>query len=138
MSYSRFSNSTWYTFWSSVSPKGFNKKQEQVFEICDFPSYSVTYKQIKDNIDKVILDVNEFYSKEHSGQMFDGIDENRKFIYKPHVWGPRNPSEDELDELKEYMLQFVEDVDYHFKPLVYLKYEYYYPIRNKLYKLFKK
>jgi hypothetical protein len=54
------------------------------------------------------------------------------------VWGPKNPSEDELDELKEYMLQFVEDVDYHFKPLVYLKYKYYYPIRNKLYKLFKK
>ena len=117
---------------------GGNKKQEQVFEICDFPSYYVTYKQIKDDIDKVILDVNEFYSKEHSGQIFDRIDENGKFIYEPHVWEPKNPSEDELNELKEYMLQFVEGVDYQFKPLVYLKYEYYYPILNKLYKLFKK
>lgn len=137
MSYSRWSNSTWYTFWSAGSPEGFNKKQEQIFEICDFPSYSVTYKQIKDDIDKVIHDVNEFYSKEHEGEIFDGIKDG-KVTYEPTVWPPKNPSDEELQELKEYMLQFVKDIDYHFKPLVYLKYEYYYPIRNKLYKLFKK
>jgi len=137
MSYSRFLNSTWYTFWSSESPDGLNEKQEQIFEICDFPSYSVTYKQIKDDVDKVIHDVNEFYSKEHNGQIFDRI-ENGKFVYEPYVWGPKNPSDEELQELKEYMLEFIKDVDYHFKPLVYLKHKYYYPIRNKIFKLFKK
>lgn len=137
MSYSRWSNSTWYTFWSATSPKGFNKKPEQIFEICDLPSYNVTYKQIKDDVDKTISNIKEFYSKEHEGEIFDGIKDGT-FIYKPTIWPPKNPSDEELQELKEYMLQFTKDVDYHFKPLVYLKYEYYYPIRNKLYNLFKK
>jgi hypothetical protein len=137
MSYSRWSNSIWYTFWSSNSPKGINKKKEQIFEICDFPSYHVIYQQIVDDIDKVIYEVNEYYSKEHNGQIFDGI-EDGEFKYVPHVWGPKNPSDEELQELKEYMLQFVADMDEHFKFFNYIKYEFYYPARNKIYWKFKK
>jgi hypothetical protein len=137
MSYSRFSNSVWYTFWTSGSPKGINKKKEQIFEICDFPSYNVTYQQIVDDVDKVIYEVNEFYSKEHNGQIFDGI-EDGKFKYVPHVWGPKNPSDEELQELKEYMLEFAKDVDEHFKLFNYIKYEVYYPIKNKIYWKMKK
>jgi hypothetical protein len=138
MSYSRFSNSVWYTFWNSSSPKGINKKKEQIFEICDFPSYYVTYQQIVDDVDKVIYEVNEYYNKEHNGQIFDGIGEDGKFKYIPHVWGPKNISKEELQELKEYMLQFVNDVDEHFKFFNYIKYEVYYPIRNLIYRKMKK
>jgi hypothetical protein len=139
MSYSRWSNSVWYTFWGSYSPKGINKKKEQIFEICDFPSYHVTYQQIVDNIDKVIYDVGIFYSREHSGSIFSRFElESGDAIYESTLWPAKNPTDEELEELKGYMLEFVEDMDEHFKWNNYIKFEIYYPIRNKIYNLFKK
>jgi hypothetical protein len=137
MSYSRWSYSTWYTFWSCYSPKGINKKKEQVFEICDIPSYHVTYQQIVNDVDMVIAEVKEFYSKPHEGEIYNGIKDG-KFTYVPHIWGPKDPTDEELEELKEYMLEFVKDMDEHFKWSNYIKFEIYYPIRNKIYNLFKK
>jgi hypothetical protein len=54
MSYSRWSNSVWYTFWTAYpgTKTEFKLptkklKDSQMFEICDFPSYYVTYGYIK-------------------------------------------------------------------------------------------
>ena len=133
MSYSRWSNSVWYTFWSSSSPKGLFSKEDQIFEICDSHSYFITYREIVQDVDKVLQQVKEFYGVDRPGQIFDGIDEETGlFKYTDWVYPAKNPTDDELAELREYLLEFVADMDNYFKPLNWLKYEVYYPIRNKI------
>lgn len=133
MSYSRWSNSVWYTFWSSSSPKGLFSKKDQVFEICDSHSYFITYREIVQDVDKVLQQVKEFYSVDRPGKIFDGIDEQTgSFNYIDWVYPAKNPTDEELAELKEYLLEFVADMDEHFKPLNWFKFEVYYSIRNKI------
>lgn len=122
MSYSRWGNSTWYTFWTSSSPGGFFRKKEQIFEICDIPSYLVTYREIVEDVDGVIARVKEFYSKPHEGSIFSGRNEETgKLEFEPCTWEAKNPSDEELEELKGYMLKFVEDVDEYYTPLNWIK-----------------
>ncbi len=122
MSYSRWGNSTWYTFWTSSSPDGFFRKKEQIFEICDIPSYLVTYREIVEDVDGVIARVKEAYSKPHEGSIFSGRNEETgKLEFEPCTWEAKNPSDEELEELKGYMLKFVEDVDEYYTPLNWIK-----------------
>lgn len=142
MSYSRWSNSTWYTFWTSMSEKTEYKfptkkiKNEQYFEICDFPSFHVSYGDIKSKgIDNIIDEVKELYSKPYEGSIMKTVtDENGKFnpVYEPHTYNAKNPTNDELSELKGYLERFVNDVDKDFRFFRFMKYEWYYPIRNKI------
>jgi len=116
MSYSRWSNSVWYTFWSAHSEsKDFQfptkkLKYSQTFMICDFPSYSITYGELMAKDMYIILqDVKEYYKD-------------------------KNPTNGELDELGAYITEFIDDVDNHFKWKNFFMYEWYYPLRNKLIK----
>lgn len=54
MSYSRWSNSYWYTFWA-VSDD--TTKEGQIFDICTIASF--TYKELTENMDKCIERVRE-------------------------------------------------------------------------------
>jgi hypothetical protein len=133
MSYSRWGNSTWYTFWTGSSPDGFFRKKEQAFEICDVPSYTVTYQEIVEDVDGVIARVKEFYSKPHEGSIFSGRNEETgKLEFEPCTWEAKDPSDEELEELKGYMLEFVENIDHRYRPWEYFKYEVYYHYRNRL------
>ena len=116
MSYSRWSTSVWYTFWSAMGDyqtkyKWPTKKLKngQVFEICDIPSYFITYGELKSRprID-VLNEVQEYYT-------------NSK----------KKPTWNQIIELQNYFDSFIEDVDEHFKFHNFMKYEWYYPLRNK-------
>lgn len=129
MSYSRWSNSIWYTFWvySGKTYKFKLPKQkfkdEQILEICDFPSYLMSYGDIKSKgIDTIINDVKEYYSKEHPGRFFDGVIDG-VITFKDGVYDPKNPSDEELNELKGYINEFVKDVDEHFTLWNFIKNE---------------
>jgi hypothetical protein len=138
MSYSRWSNSIWYTFWTAfgATPTEYSLpsrklKESQVFEICDFPSYFITYKDAKDNLDEILKDIKEYYSKDHPGKMFkdmvDGVP-----VYEDVVWPAKNPTDEEMEELRGYILQFIDDVDEQFMPSKWFMYQWYYPFRNKI------
>ena len=112
MAYSRWGNSTWYTYWSALSPKGPHAKNDQIFEICDFSTFQVTYREIVENIDEVIERVKEFYCKPHDGSILSGRNpETGKLEYEPVVWPAKNPSDAALEELKGYLQTFVKEVD---------------------------
>ena len=118
MSYSRWSNSRWYTFWSAMGSSQTEYKwptqklkDNQVFEICDVPSYFITYGRLRDTSrSKVLHEVEELFAKESI-----------------------RPTWDELNELQLYFSRFIKDVDDHFKFWNFMKYEWYYPTRNKIY-----
>lgn len=117
MSYSRWSNSRWYTFWSAMGAyrteyKWPTKKLKdgQVFEICDIPSYFITYGELKSRPRLDILnEVQDYYTN-----------------------GKKKPTWDEMLELQNYFDRFIKDVDTDFKLHNFIKYEWYYPFRNKL------
>jgi len=140
MSYSRWSTSTWYTFYTAFSPECKYKlptqslKNAQLFEICDFPTYHISYEDITERgIDEVIKNVKHFYSQEHQGSIFKEVDhETNTFIYEDTTYPPKNPTEEELEELKTYILRFKDDVDNDFKFLNFMILNWYYPIRNKV------
>lgn len=129
MSYSRWSNSVWYTFWTwngegdEFTFPTQSRKNTQTFEICDLVTYYVTYGELDElGVDIVIDQIREFYSKQYKWSLGD---------YKKDV------TEEELEELKGYLLQFMNDIDDHFRWKNYFKYEWYYPLRNKIKRLWK-
>lgn len=141
MAYSRFSTSVWYTFWfaQEMEFKWPTKKlkNSQVFEICDFPSYHITYDELKSKDWRTIIkDIKRFYKRPHSGKLL-GTDENGKMVYNPTTYPAKNPTAQELNELIDYFKAFIKDVDDHFKFWTFVRYEWYYPIRNKIYRKFK-
>jgi hypothetical protein len=112
MSYSRWSNSRWYTFWTCFSEQKRYKfptkrlKGNQVFEICDDPSLFFTYKTITElGAESVLLEVRLTFP---------------------------DATDAELEELWGYMERFVRDVDERFKFVKFFKYEWWYTFRNKL------
>ncbi len=126
MSYSRWSNSVWYTFWTSMSEDTQFKlptkrlKNNQVFEICDLQNYYVSYRELDElGVDVVVDQVKKFYSDEL--QWFKTEEKYKKTV-----------TEEEFEELKGYLLAFIDDVDDHFKWKNFFKYEWYYPFRNKI------
>ncbi len=113
MSYSRWGQSRWYTFWSATgAPDTTYKfpteklKRSQVFEICDIPSYHITYGDLVNRSRSNVL-----YEVEK--------------LYPDVTW-------EELDELQLYFSRFIRDVDEHFQPWNFFLYEWLYPIRTKL------
>ncbi len=119
MAYSRWTNSIWYSFWV-YSEKKYKfpteeLKNNELFEICDFPSYYVNYGTIKHKgMEQILKEIKEFYSKEHKGQIFDGYS-NNTFNYKETTFNPKNPTDEEIEELRGYLNKFVNDVDEHYK-----------------------
>lgn len=113
MSYSRWFSSYWYTFWSSES--GDVYKDDQIFEICDFDGLRFTYAEIKEDIDSCIDRVRLHYSLEHeiiiNSNYYVGKDGELSLSEKKIKKKPIKLKESQLEELKEYMLEFLEDVE---------------------------
>ena len=128
MAYSRWGSSRWYTYWSEETPIHFKLptkrlKRRQVFVISDFPSYFLSYGDLEDKGMGLVWDeIREFYWRD------------RKYISKLPP-SAKKPSETEMQELLGYVKQWRQDVDNHFKLLVFLKYEWYFPLRNKIIRL---
>lgn len=86
MSYSRFSNSEWYTFWC-VPDEGVTENRDNAkFEICPFTTF--TASELRNDIEGCLNVVREM-------ELYSG----------------GNPSELDMDELRVYMLRFLKDVD---------------------------
>ena len=129
MAYSRFSKqSNWYCFWSSMGGEDSTYKlptrrlkRNQVFEICDMPCYRVTYGEIIDRgIPAIIDDIRLFYDYPHGD------------------WPAKKPTEKEMMMMYDYIKRFIQDVDDHFKTWNFFMFEWYYPIRNKAHRIWKK
>jgi hypothetical protein len=116
MSYSRWGSSNWHTYWAVGDSI---QKQDQCFEICDFPSYRITYKELKEKgIEEVIEGVKAFYEKSHGGKIrgkiIDKLGLSNKATYVNTVFKPKNPTTAELKELGKYIKEWEKDVDEHF------------------------
>lgn len=137
MSYSRWSNSRWYTFWSAMGAEPTEYKwptqklkDNQVFEICDMPSYHITYGDLKRRSRSAVLhEIEEHFTQDFEWTDMEGTTHISKSV--PPTW-------EELMELQEYFSRFIKDVDDHFKLWNFMKYEWYYPFRNKIYWKIKK
>jgi len=142
MAYSRWSNSIWYTFWTSNCSEECDYKlptkklkNNQYFEICDFGRILYfSYKEINENVDSCIEKVVDKYSQEIEGQIWSGFNDDGSSTYKDVIYEPKTFSQEELDELKGYMLEFKKDVDDSFNLKEFFYMNWYVPLRNK-YKL---
>jgi hypothetical protein len=127
MSYSRWSSSTWYTFWSSDSKSNYalptnKRKRAQVFEICDFPSYRITYGELIDKGEYTVLrEIKAFYTKEHAGSIADSLGEEYEVEYSDKIFAPKNPTGQELLELSGYISKWQKEVEAAFTIKSYLK-----------------
>ena len=90
MSYSRWITSVWYTFWMNTYD---NEKNNQIFCICDIHNF--TYKELKENMEKCISTVKE---------TIEGYSGNEE-------WKNELLCESNIEELKHYMKEFIEDVE---------------------------
>lgn len=120
--YSRWIGGSWFTLWSTLSPSTTFKfkteklKNSQVFEICDIPSFKISYKDITDKgLDKVILDVNVHFNRIYTGNKLNEIYDKKLFPINKK-YGPQKFKKEEYDKLKEHMMEFVIDVNLEFQP----------------------
>lgn len=90
MSYSRWSNSYWYTFHSAYSAPF--DRDKQIFEICNVIKF--TWRQLV-NARSACLEIVKDLCKE---------------IYQPD----RQPSEKDIKELEGYMIEFISDISLDF------------------------
>ena len=138
MSYSRWSTSVWYTFWAATTDLSYKwptneLKRSQVFEICDMPSFRLTYGELQDKgMTSILEEINTFYNKDHSGNIFAGFVDGVS-TYEPMNYVAKEPNILEMLELTEYIRRWEADVDEHFKFINFIKYEWYYPLKNKCY-----
>lgn len=121
MSYSRWSNSRWYTFYTALSG---DTKETQAFEIMiDFARTKIfTYGELINDIDLCLLEIEnlcanpikyrcpqeilteDFKSKETN--LFDRI------TYVDEISEPDPATDEELQELRIYMENFIADVEW--------------------------
>jgi hypothetical protein len=143
MPYSKWSNSVWHTFWASLGQSQNFKyptqqlKNSQVFEIYDYPNFVITYNHIKNNkIDDVLNEIKECYSQPHMTSEFhwNEITGEAEFVEQEHP--AKNPTDKEILELKGYIEDFINDVDNYFKWYTFFKYEWWYPIKRKITRIF--
>ena len=99
MSYSRWSNSIWYTYNSSSLENYI--RDEQVFTICMV--YSFTYKELKHSLEEC-LDTACHYEC-HIIPDLDGQLGYR--VYREDL----KPTPEQREELKGYMLRFIKAVE---------------------------
>jgi hypothetical protein len=144
MSYSRWSSSRWYTFWradefSNVTFPTQKRKRAQVFEICDFPSYYLTYGELVDKgAYKVLREIKAFYSKSHTGEVASSYKDGYVTEYSDTIFEPKNPTGHELLELSGYIAKWQKDVDEAFTLKSYLKDLWGLKIKRGIISLFKK
>jgi peptide methionine sulfoxide reductase MsrA len=75
----------------------------------------VSYGSIKiKGIDEILNDIRVFYSQNHPGTIFDKFVDG-KITYKETIFEAKNHSDEEIEELRNYLKEFIEDVDKHFK-----------------------
>jgi hypothetical protein len=117
MAYSRWGkDSVWYTFWTATlsEPIQFRlptkkRKDNQYFEICDMPSYYVSYGELKQKgIKQVVKEIQAVYQKTN-------------FPFS------------EYTKLRWQLVRFMDDIDEHFEWKNFFLYEWWYPIRNRIY-----
>jgi hypothetical protein len=110
MSYSRWSNSFWYTFWSSTGFEPENMKMEnEVFQICDVShGMDFLYKELKSNIEDCLTRVKEKYNTESEIKF---CTDYKKKEYETHTCHPLVLEDHLLDELRSYMEKFIRDVE---------------------------
>ena len=140
MSYSRWSNSRWYTYWSSNGSweteykwPTEQLKNSQVFEICDIPSYYITYGDLVSRSRSAVLhEIEEHFAKDFEWSSLDIVDGKLEPGKTTTAKGIR-PTWEELNELQEYLSRFMKDVDEHFKWNNFFLYEWVYPFKSKIY-----
>lgn len=120
MSYSRWSNSRWYTFHTAFSG---NTKESQAFEIMiDFARTRIfSYAELKSDIDKCLSEIQTLCSEpvEYSSPE-EILDESNstvgilgsKFIYVTKISPPDPATVQEMEELGFYMENFITDVEW--------------------------
>ncbi len=107
MSYSRWMNSRFYTYWTGIN----DVKEEQVFKVQETgPGLSFTYRELVEDLNNCLLQVRNYYNTEHSGKILEGWD-NGEPVYRDIAIEPNPVSIRELEELKGYMKEFVKDMD---------------------------
>lgn len=135
MAYSRFTGSHWYTYWEVMDDSEFTfptvkRKNSETFRIRNFPAVSFTYAELVADIDACLLHVGNFYSKPQEGSMLKFNDETG-YVEPELITYPADPAtEEELQELKGYMQEFISDVDSHYEWRQYFRFEWWLPIRN--------
>jgi hypothetical protein len=97
MSYSRWINSFWYTYWACPAEEYKDSRDAQRFDICGIKSY--TYKELKDDLDGCIEGL-KAYMKEN------GPKQDKKYTFVPET-----ATDEEFEELKGYMKEFMRDVE---------------------------
>ncbi|MAG27702.1 hypothetical protein CMI47_19395 [Candidatus Pacearchaeota archaeon] len=112
MSYSRWSNSFWYTFWSGTDDAPLDAK----FEICDVARGQIfTYKELSEDIDSCLRLVQESFRKKAHGKLLAGMtrasEGNLRMEYEDVEWDPVELSDEQLSELRGYMTEFMRDVE---------------------------
>jgi len=83
MSYSRWSNSTWYTYWQTSYT---SLKELQVFDVCAIKAFK--YKELKDDLEGCLDQIKKLSTS-----------------------AANIASDKEMEELKGYMLTFISDVE---------------------------
>ena len=95
MSYSRWSNSTWYTYWHCGEEKDRHVMDKQLFDVCGVMMF--TYKELAEDLDGCIARL-----KHHI--------ENHDKEARENMFCMDSVTDEELEELKGYMKEFMEDV----------------------------
>lgn len=126
MSYSRWNNSKWYTYWDTSwsYPLEFKLptkelKNKQVFTVCSVGNF--TYEDLIINMEECLdkVRVDSSYNKEI-------------LIEDEYTEVTIFPTYEEMEELETYIKKFKEDIDNHFKLWNFLKFEWYWPIKIKI------
>lgn len=145
MVYSRLIDSVWYTFWAvSARSKEFKLptatlKGAQIFQIYDTPSLEIKYSDIKlYGIDQILEMINVFYSKQHDRSKIEWDIESAKPFYYQRIYPAKNPTRDDIEELRKYLLMFIQEVDQQFKWNNFFKHYWIVPIKYKIKKIFSK
>jgi hypothetical protein len=86
MSYSRWSNSFWYTFWLAT-PEDTPMEDQQFSIDCE---NHFSYKNLKNDMDMCINNIRKYYEEGEFSRL---------------------PSEEEYEELRGYMQEFVRDIE---------------------------
>lgn len=119
MSYSRWSNSRWYTFHTSFSG---DTKESQAFEVMiDFARSKVfTYGELINDIDLYVFEIENLCASSVTysspsvilTEDFKNSEENLfdRIVYVEEIAEPDPATDEELRELKVYMENFIADV----------------------------
>lgn len=114
MSYSRWSNSAWYTFWSARGDNPESKlRNEQYFEVCSIKCF--TYKELITDIDGCLQQVSDEMAsqclkEEAQSKLPEDQREKNGLGTDAIYFGAWTATPAEMLELKEYMVEFINDI----------------------------